>query len=223
MLHPVDDLRGTILSRKWPIRNPPLLNCYSMSASATGTASSVTGGLFSWCSLACLTRWSLIWQRFVQVRTYGTDHGSEISAHCLKGMNTPAQPLDVWSIWRDSDEVGNRYVRCVQLCWTLSAPTEHAKSEEEGRWTTEPLDSLIGGVLANQRCVSEYCVRRSFQPTVIPRFHALHSWHEASCYVPSGGINCVRLVMPRCMFSMQLFLSEIVKLHFDRKWRELCA
>ena len=25
------------------------------------------------------------------------------------------------------------------------------------------------------------------------------------------------LVMPRCMFSMQLFLSEIVKLHFDRK------
>ena len=28
---------------------------------------------------------------------------------------------------------------------------------------------------------------------------------------------CVRLVMPRCMFSMQLFLSEIVKFHFDQK------
>ena len=28
---------------------------------------------------------------------------------------------------------------------------------------------------------------------------------------------CVRLVMPRCMFSMQLFLSEIVKFRFDRK------
>ena len=28
---------------------------------------------------------------------------------------------------------------------------------------------------------------------------------------------CVRLVMPRCMFSMQLFLSEIVKFCFDRK------
>ena len=27
----------------------------------------------------------------------------------------------------------------------------------------------------------------------------------------------VRLVMPRCMFSMQLFLSEIVRFHFDRK------
>ena len=26
---------------------------------------------------------------------------------------------------------------------------------------------------------------------------------------------CVRLVMPRCMFSMQLFLSEIVKFCFD--------
>ena len=28
---------------------------------------------------------------------------------------------------------------------------------------------------------------------------------------------CVRVVMPRCMFSMQLFLSEIVMIHFDRK------
>ena len=28
---------------------------------------------------------------------------------------------------------------------------------------------------------------------------------------------CVRLVMPRCMFSMQLFLSEIVKFRFDQK------
>ena len=27
----------------------------------------------------------------------------------------------------------------------------------------------------------------------------------------------VCLVMPRCMFSMQLFLSEIVKFQFDRK------
>ena len=26
---------------------------------------------------------------------------------------------------------------------------------------------------------------------------------------------CVRLVMPRCMFSMQLFLSDIVKFRFD--------
>ena len=28
---------------------------------------------------------------------------------------------------------------------------------------------------------------------------------------------CVRLVMPLCMFSMQLFLSEIIKFRFDRK------
>ena len=34
--------------------------------------------------------------------------------------------------------------------WTLSAPTEHAKSEDEGRWKSEPLGSLIGAVLANQ-------------------------------------------------------------------------
>ena len=38
---------------------------------------------------------------------------------------------------------------------TLSAPIEHAKSEEVGRWTSEPLDSLIGGVLVNKRSVWE--------------------------------------------------------------------
>ena len=31
---------------------------------------------------------------------------------------------------------------------TLSDPTKQAKSEEEGRWTSEPLDSLIGCVPA---------------------------------------------------------------------------
>ena len=43
---------------------------------------------------------------------------------------------------------------------TLSAPTEHATSEEVGCRTSEPLDSLIGrsdwwGVLANQHGVWE--------------------------------------------------------------------
>ena len=38
---------------------------------------------------------------------------------------------------------------------TLSVPTEHVKSEEDGRRTSEPLDSLIGGVLVNQRSVWE--------------------------------------------------------------------
>ena len=33
---------------------------------------------------------------------------------------------------------------------TLSDPTEHAKSEDVGRRTSEPLDALIGGVLADQ-------------------------------------------------------------------------
>ena len=74
---------------------------------------------------------------------------------------------------------------------TLSAPTEHAKSEEEGCQTSEPLGSLIGGVLANQRGVWEgrntvcalvfYALR-----SVIPRFHGLQSWHETLC---SGRIN----------------------------------
>ena len=34
---------------------------------------------------------------------------------------------------------------------------------------------------------------------------------------------CVHLVMPRYIFSMQLFLSEIFKCCFDRKQRELRA
>ena len=62
---------------------------------------------------------------------------------------------------------------------TLS-PTERATSEEEGRRTSEPSGSLIGGVLANQRDVWEgrntVCalVFYAFR-SVIPRFHALQS------------------------------------------------
>ena len=33
---------------------------------------------------------------------------------------------------------------------TLSDPIQHAKSEEVGCWPLEPLNSLIGGVIANQ-------------------------------------------------------------------------
>ena len=42
--------------------------------------------------------------------------------------------------------------RAVQM---LSAPIEHAKSEEVGCRTSEPLDSLLGSVLVNQRGVWE--------------------------------------------------------------------
>ena len=37
----------------------------------------------------------------------------------------------------------------------LSDPIQHAKSEEVGCRPSEPLDSLIGGVIANQRGVWE--------------------------------------------------------------------
>ena len=106
--------------------------------------------------------------------------------------------------------------------WTLSAKTQHAESEEEGHRTSEPLDSLIGGVLVNQRDVWKgWNTVRGLVfyalSSITPRCHALQYWHETSCYVRSGQINCVCLVMLHCMFSMQLFLSEIVKFHFDRK------
>ena len=38
---------------------------------------------------------------------------------------------------------------------TLSDPIQHVKSEEVGCRMSEPLDSLIGGLLANQRGVWE--------------------------------------------------------------------
>ena len=78
--------------------------------------------------------------------------------------------------------------------WTLSAPIQHAKSEEVGCWPSEPLDSLIDGVLANQHGVWEgrntvcallfYALR-----SIIYCFHVLEYWHETSCYVRSGRIN----------------------------------
>ena len=78
---------------------------------------------------------------------------------------------------------------------TLSDPIQHAKSEEDGCRPSEPLDTLIGGVLANQRGVWEgqntvcalvfYTLR-----SVICCFHVLEYWHETSCYyVHSGQIN----------------------------------
>ena len=65
----------------------------------------------------------------------------------------------------------------------LSAPIQHAKSGEVGCRPSEPLDSLIGGVLANQRgvwegrnivCALFFCALRS----VIHCFHVLEYWHN---------------------------------------------
>ena len=76
----------------------------------------------------------------------------------------------------------------------FSAPTEHAKSEEEGRRTAEPLGSLIGGVLENQHGVWEgqntVCALFFYALcSVIPRFNALQYQHETIRYVRSGRIN----------------------------------
>ena len=77
----------------------------------------------------------------------------------------------------------------------LSDPNEHAKSEEMGRRTSEPLDSLIGGVLANHCSVWEgrntVCALVFYALLfVISCFPALEYWHQTSCdYVRSGQIN----------------------------------
>ena len=61
--------------------------------------------------------------------------------------------------------------------WTLSAPIHHVKSE--------PLDSLIGCVLANQCSVWEgwntVCALFFYAlPSITSCFHVLEYWHETS-------------------------------------------
>ena len=106
---------------------------------------------------------------------------------------------------------------------TRSAPIQHTKSNEVGCQTSEPLDSLIGSVLANQRGVWEgqntVCALVFYAlHSVISCFHVLEYWPKLAIILSiQDELICVCLVMPRCMFSMQLFLSEIVKFRFDRK------
>ena len=89
----------------------------------------------------------------------------------------------------DSDEVGNKYIWCGQVRRKLS------QAEEVGRRMSEPLDSLIGGVLANQRGVWEglntVCTLVFYVfHSVISCFHVLEYWNETNCYyVRSGRIN----------------------------------
>ena len=62
-----------------------------------------------------------------------------------KGRNTPAQPLDVWSVWRDSDEVGNKSVWCVRLRWKLSVQRGRCLL----RFSTQRLRRLAVGRLSH--------------------------------------------------------------------------
>ena len=78
---------------------------------------------------------------------------------------------------------------------TLSDPIKHAKSEEVGCRPSQPLDTLIGGVLVNQRGVWEgrntMCALVFYAlHSVISCFHVLEYWQETSCYyVRSGRID----------------------------------
>ena len=103
---------------------------------------------------------------------------------------------------------------------TLSAPIQHAKSEEVGCWPSEPLDSLIGGVLANQHGVWEGWGELCFSVHSVPSFPVFIVWSTGTRLAVMSiqdKLICVRLVMPRCVFSMPLFFSEIVKFSFDSK------
>ena len=105
----------------------------------------------------------------------------------------------------------------------LSDPIQHANSEEGGCRPSELLDTLIGGVLA----VSAVCGRGGllwntwFSTHSFPLFLVFTIWSTGTRLAVIMSVQdkliCVRLVMPRCMFNMQLFLSEIVKFRFDRK------
>ena len=91
---------------------------------------------------------------------------------------------------------------------TLSAPIQHAKSEEVGCRPSEPLDSLIGDVLAIQRGVWESGIlcALSFSVLSVPSFPVFMFWSTGmrlDVMTVQDELICVRLVMPRCMFSMQ--------------------
>ena len=84
---------------------------------------------------------------------------------------------------------------------------------------------FIGGVLANQCSVWEgwntVCTLFFYAfCSVISCFYVFMFCSPGTRLVVMSvqdKLICVCLVMPRCMFSMQLFLSEIVKFHFDQK------
>ena len=105
----------------------------------------------------------------------------------------------------------------------LSAPIQHVKSEEVGCRTSEPYDSLIGGVLANQHDVWAGGILCAlwFSTHSVPSFPVFMFWSAGMKLTVIMSVQdefiCVRLVMPQCMFSMQLFLSEIITFCFDRK------
>ena len=99
--------------------------------------------------------------------------------------------------------------------WTLSAPM--------GRWTSEQLDCLIGCVPAEWPfggARANHCSVWEWRNTVCALFFS-------SCFhvfmFCSSGTRPVDMsiqdefICARCMFSMLLFLSEILKFHFDRK------
>ena len=67
---------------------------------------------------------------------------------------------------------------------------------------------------------AEYCVHFAFLCTPFRHFLFSLFWTTGTRLAVMSiqdQLICVCLVMPRCMFSMQLFFSEIVKFRFDRK------
>ena len=100
--------------------------------------------------------------------------------------------------WEQICSVCSAALEAFGAASSLLAPIQHVKSEEVGCRTSEPLNSLTGGVLANQLVFMFWSTGMRLAVIVSIQDEFI----------------CVHLVMPRCMFSMQLFLSEI---RFDRK------
>ena len=81
---------------------------------------------------------------------------------------------------------------------------------------------LTGGVLANQHGMWEgwntVCI--FFSMHYVPSLPVFMFWSNVTgmglaAMSVQDELICVCRVMPHCMFSMQLFFSEIVKFHFD--------
>ena len=146
-----------------------------------------------------------------------------------KGRNTPSQQLDIWI-------VGETWTRSGTNLFGVFSCVESIHSRSDVVWSDSTC-KVWGGWLStvcaigfsdwlcaseSERCVTgvEYC-SHWFSTHSVLSFLVFMFWSTGMrlAVIMSGQdkLICVCLVMPRCMFSMQLFLSEIVKFHFDRK------
>ena len=116
---------------------------------------------------------------------------------CLKA-GTHSQSLDVWSVWRDSDEVGNGNLFGVFSCvGSFRSHSDVVCSDSTCEVWGGGLSDVWAIGYSDWLCVSwmailigGVCGIFYALCSIISCFHVLEHWHETGCYyVRSGRIN----------------------------------